>query len=307
MIGVVEGFVTIGAVIAVGYVLARLDILGSSSQPVLARIAFYVASPALMITVLGSTDLSVIFSANLVASIGSVVVVAVLWLLAARLVWHRNAGDTVIGTFCAGYVNAGNLGLPIAGYVLGDVSLVAPMLLTQLILLQPAGLAVLDVVTSPERVSPARLLTRPLRTPLTVGSVLGVLISAFDVQLPALVSAPLTLLGGLAIPAMLIAYGVSLRLGPRPGSGEPWSQLGYLTLLKLVVQPVSAFLLARFALGLDGPAVFAVTLIAALPTAQNVFTHAVRYQQGVVLARDAVFATTVLSVPAIVVIAALLS
>ncbi len=307
MIGVLEGFVTIGAVIAVGYVLARLDILGNSSQPVLARIAFYVASPALMIIVLGDTDLSVIFSANLIASIGSVVVVAVLWVLAARLVWHRTAGDTVIGTFCAGYVNAGNLGLPIAGYVLGDVSLVAPMLLTQLILLQPAGLAVLDVVTSPERVSVARLLTRPLRTPLTVGSVLGVLISAFDVRLPELVSAPLILLGGLAIPAMLIAYGVSLRLGPRPGSGEPLSQLGSLTLLKLVVQPSCAFVLARFVLGLDGPAVFAVTLIAALPTAQNVFTHAVRYQQGVVLARDTVFLTTVLSVPAIVVIAALLS
>jgi hypothetical protein len=35
----------------------------------------------------------------------------------------------VIGTFSSAYVNAGNLGLPIAAYVLGDASLVAPMLL----------------------------------------------------------------------------------------------------------------------------------------------------------------------------------
>ncbi len=307
MIGVAEGFVTIGLVIGVGFLLGRFSILTAPSQQVLARLAFYVASPALMITVLGGTDLSAIFSANLVASIGSVVVVAVLWVVMARLVWRRNASDTAIGSFCAGYVNAGNLGLPIAGYVLGDVSLVAPMLLTQLILLQPAGLAVLDVVTSTRKISTARLLTRPLRTPLTVGSVLGVLISAFDVRLPELVTAPLTLLGNLAIPAMLIAYGVSLYFGPRPGAGEAPVQLAFLVALKNVVQPLVAFLIARYALGLDAEAVFAVTLIAALPTAQNVFTHAVRYQRGIVLARDCVFVTTLVSVPAIVVIAALLS
>ena len=48
------------------------------------------------------------------------------------LMWRRTAGDTVIGTFASAYVNAGNLGLPIAAYVLGDASLIAPMLLTSL-------------------------------------------------------------------------------------------------------------------------------------------------------------------------------
>ena len=50
-----------------------------------------------------------------------------------------------------------------------------------------------------------------------------------------------------------------------------------------------------------------MTVIAALPTAQNVFTHAVRYNQGVVLARDAIFLSTVLAVPALILIAALLA
>jgi predicted permease len=50
-----------------------------------------------------------------------------------------------------------------------------------------------------------------------------------------------------------------------------------------------------------------VTVIAALPTAQNVFTVAVRYGTGVVLARDSIFITTILAVPALVLIAALLT
>ena len=64
--------------------------------------------------------------------------------------------------------------------------------------------------------------------------------------------------------------------------------------LKVVGQPLVAFLIARFVVGLEPADVFAVTVIAALPTAQNVFTHAVRYNQGVVLARDSIFLSTVL-------------
>lgn len=77
--------------------------------------------------------------------------------------------------------------------------------------------------------------------------------------------------------------------------------------LKIVVQPLVAFLVARYAVGLGPADVFAVTVIAALPSAQNVFTIAVRYNTGIVLARDTIFLTTVLAVPALIVIAALLA
>ena len=65
--------------------------------------------------------------------------------------------------------------------------------------------------------------------------------------------------------------------------------------------------LAGQALGLEGTALLAVTVLAALPTAQNLFVHANRYGRGVVLARDAIFATTVLALPAMFVITALLA
>lgn len=44
---------------------------------------------------------------------------------------------------------------------------------------------------------------------------------------------------------------------------------------------------------------------AALPCAQNVFTHAVRYDRSVLLARDAVLLTTLVSLPVIAVVAVL--
>jgi malonate transporter and related proteins len=310
--GVLLGFVTIGAVIGLGILLAQFRILGADSQSLLVRLSFYVASPALMIAVLSEADISRVFSANLLASVSSVVVVASIYLLLARLVWRRTAGDTVIGTFATAYVNAGNLGLPIAAYVLGDASLIAPMLLTQLLVLQPVGLAMLDMLTFRGRASISRwqqilrIFSRIVRNPLTVGSLLGLLLAVSGLQLPALIADPLHLVAGMAVPAMLLAFGVSLRLGPLPGAGEPPVQVASIVALKLLLQPSCAYLAARL-LGLDGLDLLAVTVIAALPTAQNVFTLAVRYNAGIVLARDSIFLSTILSVPVLIVIAALLS
>ena len=313
MQGVLAGFATIGIIIGLGFLLAHLRILDATALGVLTRVAFYVASPALMITVLGGTDAHGLLSANLIASLGSVVVAATIAVLVVRLLWRREAGDAVIATFCSAYVNAGNLGLPIAAYALGDAALIAPMLLAQLLVLQPSGLAVLDAITyvpSPG-ISRGRLLlirlSQPLRNPLALGSLIGLVLALTGFKLPLIINAPLTLVGGIAVPAMLLAYGISLRLGPRPGSGEPPIQIATLVSIKLVVQPITAYLIGAYALGLVGRDLFAVTVIAALPTAQNVFTFAVRYDRGVILARDMIFVATLLSVPVILIITWLLA
>jgi malonate transporter and related proteins len=311
--GVLAGFATIGIIIGLGFLLAQLKILDATAQGVLTRVAFYVASPALMITVLGGTDVNRLLSANLVASLVSVAVAGTLGVLVTRLVWRREAGETVIATFCSAYVNAGNLGLPVAAYALGDAAFVAPMLLTQLLILQPSGLAVLDAITyvpSPD-ISRGRLLlirlSQPFRNPLAMGSLIGLALALTGLKLPMIINAPLTLIGGIAVPSVLLAYGISLRLGPPPGAGEPSRQIATLASLKLVVQPVVAYLIGAYALGLTGLDLLAVTVIAALPTAQNVFTFAVRYDRGVILARDTIFVTTLLSVPAILIITWLLA
>jgi malonate transporter and related proteins len=311
--GVLAGFAVIGIIIGLGFLLAHLKILDATALGVLTRVAFYVASPALMITVLGGTDVHRLLSANLIASLGSVAVAATIAVLLARLLWKRDSGDTVIAAFCSAYVNAGNLGLPIAAYALGDAALVAPMLLAQLVILQPSGLAVLDAITqvpSPG-ISRRRLLlirlSRPFRNPLAVGSLIGFALALTGIKLPMIIHAPLTLVGAMAVPSMLLAYGISLRLGPRPGAGEPPIQIATLVSIKLVVQPIAAYLIGAYAVGLTGHDLLAVTVIAALPTAQNVFTFAMRYDRGVILARDMIFVATLLSVPVILIITWLLA
>ncbi len=305
--GVVEGFATIIAVITLGWGLARIGLFDLAAQQMLSKLAFYVASPALLVTVLSEADVTTVLSANLIATVAAVLVVVTVYVLLARFAFRQDLADTVVGALSASYVNAGNLGLPIAAYVLGDAALVAPALLLQMLVLQPLALTILDSAVAERRLSPWQIASRPLRNPLTVGSIVGVLLSVTSTPLPRVVHDPLELVGGMAVPGMLIAYGISLRLGPRPGTGGRPRLLWTIVTLKMVVQPLVAFAVARYALDLDGAELLAVTVIAALPTAQNIFVIASRYERSTVLARDAIFASTILSVPAVAIVAALLA
>ncbi|WP_392543352.1 AEC family transporter [Oryzobacter telluris] len=298
MEGVVLGFATIAAVIAVGALVAHLGVVDLAAQGVLARVSFFVATPALLVTTVSKADIHEVLSRSLVATAVGVAVPATIYLVAARR-WRRSAGERVIGALSSSYVNAGNLGLPIAAYVLGDAALVAPTLLLQLLVLQPLALAVLDADGVGRRPRVGELLTGVFTNPLTLGTLVGLTLSLTGWQLPEVVAAPIGLIGAMAVPGVLIAYGISLRLGPGFGGDVPTGELTLTSVLKLVVQPVVAWAVAHYAFGIDGHALLAVVVCSSLPTAQNVFVHATRYDRATTLARDTILVTTIGAVPAV--------
>lgn len=164
MQGVLTGFTVIATVIAVGYVLGRRGYLGQDGRAVLTRLAFNVATPALLFTMLADADLSVVLSTRLLVTATAVAATAGVFVVVAGLFLRWEAGRVTIGALCSSYVNAGNLGIPIAVYVLGDASLVAPVLLLQQILVTPLALTVLDLGRPGEPMSLVRRLTTPCAT-----------------------------------------------------------------------------------------------------------------------------------------------
>jgi len=247
-----------------------------------------------------------VLSRSLVATVVGVVVPATVYVVAAWWRWRRSAGERVIGALASSYVNAGNLGLPVASYVLGDAALVAPTLLLQLLVIQPLALAVLDADVRGHRPTMGQVILRPFTNPLTIGTLIGLLLSITGWQLPPIVLDPIELIGAMAVPAMLIAYGIALRLGPGFGGDVPTGELALTSSLKLAVQPLVAYAVAHLALGLSGHALLAVVVCSSLPTAQNIFVHATRYDRSPTLARDTILVTTVGAVPLITLVVWLL-
>jgi malonate transporter and related proteins len=214
----------------------------------------------------------VLASAALVAIAGSAVLCGLVYVIVARWRWHQPAARLTTGVFASAYVNAGNLGIPISAYVLGDASYVAPVLLFQVLVISPVGLSILTGARPGQ--SGRRQLTQPLRTPLVLGCAAGLVLGAADGKPPTLVWEPVELVATLAVPAALLAYGLSLCGAPAPATGERRGPVWLAVGLKTLAQPAFAYLLGRWVAGLHDTALLAVTLTAALPTAQNVFVYA---------------------------------
>ena len=298
MSAVVGAFVALISVAVLGYVVGLFGVLRAQDELVLSRLAFFVATPALLFTTVARADLHSIFSVVLVTNVASLFVVQVIFLLVAVLIWRRTRSEATIGVLASSYVNAGNLGVPVAAYVLGDGALVAPIVLFQLLVMAPIAFAVLDGDRqgSGRRVSLRTVLTRPLRNPLTVASLLGLLVAALGVQLPTTLMRPIDLVAAAAVPVALVAYGLSLSGGTKD-SITLRRDVVLAVFLKTLLQPVAAYAVGRWVLDLHGTALLAPTLLAALPTAQNVYVYSVHYHSSRTFARSAVLLSTLLSIP----------
>ncbi|HZK59085.1 MAG TPA: AEC family transporter [Cryobacterium sp.] len=304
--GVLIGFAIIGFVILVGYVIERAGIAGPEGGRVLNRVAFFVATPALLFTVLVHADVRVFFSPFLATVLASVACGVVLYVAVSLAFFRTPLAETTLGAAASTYVNANNIGLPVAIYVLGSAQYVAPVLLLQLLVLAPLTLTILDGSTR-GHVSFRSIVTQPLRNPMIIASVVAVLIAVLGITVPAPVLAPLDILGGAAIPMVLLAFGMSLHGQRLLKAGSGRKRVAVASAIKVAAMPLIAYLVGRFVFGLAGPELFAVVTVSALPTAQNIYNFSARYNRGTVVARDTVLVTTIASIPALLVIAALLA
>lgn len=308
MLGVLAGFFVVWCIILVGWFVGRRGILGDNARQVLSGLTFFVASPALLFETLSKAQLQEVFAAPLLVAAVSAMATATIFFAIAKFLLKRPLSEALMSSMAASLVNSANLGIPIAVYVLGDASYVAPLLIFQLAFFTPLFLMILDSSTSSHRTTPLGFVLMILKNPMIVGSALGLVVAGTGWQVPPLVMEPIHLIGGAAIPAMLIAFGMSLN-GSRPlqAAAERRVDTVLASAFKLIIQPALAYVFARFGLGMEGHALFAVVVTASLPTAQNVFVAASRYKTGLTVAKDTVLITTVVAVPAMIGVALLLT
>jgi malonate transporter len=300
MVSALSGFALIGVIVLVGWAVRRWGGLPANAEAVIGRLVYSVLTPCLLFTGVATADLSVLFSEPLLASTAAACLCFGLQVLIIR---GRDRATWIMSALAAGYTNANYIGIPVATYVLGNAALVVPIVMLQLLIITPVALTLLELATT-GHASWRSALARPLRNPLIVAVALGALVALTGLRLPAVVADPLTRIGQAAVPVVLIAFGMSLSgrrvLAPGPDRAATISAVA----LKTVGMPALAFVLA-VALGLERHATYAVTILAGLPTAQNVFLYGQRFDTGLILTRDAILLSTIVCVPVLLLIALL--
>lgn len=307
MTAVLTALGTMVLIAVAGWVLATLRLLPEQAPQVLARVVFTIATPSLLITTIGDADLDLLLTPAAATTWVSTLLVAAIAVVIFAGPLRTDRGTATVGVLSSSYINAGNLGIPVAVYVLGDALAVVPTMLLQLLVLAPVSFAVAD-----SRGRGLAAVRRAVGSPLTIGALLGLLLALTGWQFPAVIDQPLRALAATAPPLALLTLGMSMsRSAPPPGQQRTrpgrrhWASVGVAAVLRTTVHPALTYLVAGL-IGVPEELRFAVVLMAALPTAQNVLVYAMQFRAGQRLARDSQVITTFASLPVMVIVVALL-
>lgn len=312
-------------IIALGYAVGRKRLLGPNAVYALNMFVFYLATPALLINFLREADLATVFGENLAVVVISTLLAGITGFLGYRFLARRPVPDSLVTMLACSYCNGSNLGVPIATHVLDDPTASLPVIIFQVALYGPMTVLLLDVTTRRQREQGdsgnggnggtvrliRELVLGIVRNPLIIAAVTGIVLALLNTNvgwtLPEMLSEPVSLLAAGTVPAALVAFGLSMaEVTVLNKDTSPRKSVWLASLMKTVGHPLIAYVVARFLFDASGPALLVAVVIAALPTAQNVFTYSQRFGTNLVLARDTAVISTLLAIPSTMVIALLL-
>jgi predicted permease len=223
---------------------------------------------------------------------------AIAFLLARAL---RRPREVVAGwVMLSVFGNVGNFGLALVTFRLGDAAL-APATIYFVVILVTSFAVCVGVASWTRGGGVARAVASVFATPALVVAVPAALVSAARVEVPLFVSRTVGLLGAAMIPMMLFVLGVQLA---RTKALRPDADVLWVSALRLVGAPALAWLLAA-PFGLDGIARAAGILQAGMPAAILVAIVATEYDVAPAFVTSAVLFSTLLSLPTLTVLLAL--
>lgn len=315
MSGVLLGFAVVLVLVGVGWAITwLLPARAPDMQRGIAPLVYYVTNPALMFVLVSRADPGAVLGTYAPLALVVAAATGLLFAVVVGGLLRRPAGAVATGAMASSYVNAGNIGVPVALYAVGSTAPVVSVLLAQLLVVAPAYLAIFawcrhraDRGADGEADGLGRMLGRALANPVTVSTAVGLLAALLSVELPEVLDVPWGMLADASVPLLLLLFGMSLRGRAHGDDGDAdRAAVAVGTALKVAVMPALAWAAGRFLFHLDGTDLLGVVIMAALPTAQNVFLFAGHFRLSTAVVRDVSLASLVLALPASVGIAVLL-
>jgi len=256
----------------------------------------YVALPAMFYQLLAKTPVEQFGNLFFIAiTTFTTLLVFCLVFVVAGYLNKGNVGEATIQGFAGAYGNIGYMGPPLAIAAFGPLAGVPVALVfcfdnTMHFILAP----LLMGVGSERKQSLPKLLLGILQKifthPFIIATILGISGAIFSVQLPQPMEKLLTILANAAAPCALFTMGLTASL--RPLKKIP-VELTYIMPVKLLLHPLLVYLMLTILMpDLDRIWLNSAVLMAALPTATNVFVIAQQYNVWQERASSAVILST---------------
>ncbi len=299
MLDIITIVLPVFLVIGTGYLTAYFKYFTAEQASALMRFATQLAIPCLLFLAVANLDLAKEFNPSVLLPfyIGALSSFVIVW-LGAGLVFKHNPGVRVAIGFAGLFSNLVLIGLAIVELAYGAdalkvafaiVAIHAPFCyvlgITAMEFSRADGLgfaATMRVVFK-----------QVFSNTLMLGILLGFIVNLAHITIPAPMLSALELFARSALPVALFGLGamlVSYRL--RSGLGE----VGLISISMLIIHPLIAYLLGRYAFDLAPEVLKPVVLMAAMPPGMNVYIFATMYDRATGIAASSVLLSTVLSV-----------
>ncbi len=259
----------------------------------------YVALPALFFQLLAKTPFEELTEWGFIlGSAFATLIVFSTMFIGSMLVSRGEIAESTIKGLAAAYGNIGYMGPGLALLAFGEQAAVPVALIfcfenVMHFIVAPLLMA----VSGKERTSLPRLVTEVLRKiflhPFIIATLFGIAAAYFRFQPPQAVNLLLDYLARAAAPCALFAMGVTLAL--RPLKRIP-HEMAPIVVLKLICHPLLCYVVLSWVGNFSETWMFAAVLLAALPSATNVFVIAQQYDVWVQRASASVLITTCFSV-----------
>ena len=285
---------------AVGFVVVRIGLVGEEGARRLVLFVFNAAIPILLFYRLATID----FPAQVAWSFlfgfyASAFVAYGLGMLSARFLFHRPIDEQAIHGLGAGFSNTVLLGIPLMLSAFGDQATVPVFLIISFhsATLLPISILLIESDRQPggqaSQYRVPRLLLEVLANPIIVGILLGLGTNLLGLTLPGPMDAAAQVMTLVAIPCALLALGASLAGYRLEGQIGPALVL---VGIKLIVQPLLAWVLVVPILGLDAPWAPVAVVMAGLPSGAMVYLFGARYEAATEVAASVVVISSGVSV-----------
>ena len=265
----------------------------------------YIALPALFFQLIARTPVEELTDWRYVAgAVLSTYIVFAIMFVGSLISSGGNIGEGTVKGLAAAYGNIGYMGPGLALLAFGPEAAV-PVALIFCVenILHFAVAPTMMALAGGEKASPFALATGVLKRivlhPFIIATAVGVLAAVVEFTPPAPVARLLEYLAQAAAPCALFAMGVTLAL--RPLKRVP-RELGAIAILKLVIHPIICYVVLSLIGDFYDVWMYSAVLLAALPTATNVFIIAQQYGVWLERASASVLITTLLSVVTVTVL-----
>ncbi|WP_339630705.1 AEC family transporter [uncultured Sneathiella sp.] len=285
--------------ILLGYLTARITKQPTEAMGWLNTFIIYVALPCLFFKLLSKTPIEKLTSWEFItANISTTFVIFLAVYAIARLVVKATTAEATIQGLAGAYGNIGYMGPGIALLTFGEEAAVPLALIFcfENILHFTIAPTMMALSSGKERrigALMAQIAKKVFLHPFILATIVGVAAAIIEFTPPVPIARLIDYLAQAAAPCALFAMGVTLAL--RPLKRIP-GELSFIIPFNLVVHPLAMYFSLSFFGDFDPLWVYTAVLLAALPTATNVFVIAQQYGVWVERASATILLTTMLSV-----------